>query len=103
MTAPIAERARATPPRRDACGKNPVIAAFGRSSAVSRECQRNVKAHERAASLLKGLLRVVPVLLATNAFAINPYPGEGQPVIGASLIASGGDVKATFIVVVPAQ
>jgi hypothetical protein len=39
----------------------------------------------------------MPVLLVTNAFAITPYPGEGNPVIGASVIANGGDVKATFI------
>jgi hypothetical protein len=56
-----------------------------------------VKAHQRPPSLLKGLLRVMPVLLVTNAFAIDPYPGEGHPVIGASVIATGGDVKATFI------
>ena len=56
-----------------------------------------MKAHLRPLSLLKALLRVMPVLLVTNAFAITPYPGEGNPVIGASVIANGGDVKATFI------
>ena len=56
-----------------------------------------MKAHQRPPSLLKGLLRVMPVLLVTNAFAIDPYPGEGNPVIGASVITNGGDVKATFI------
>ena len=61
-----------------------------------------MKAHQRPPSLLKGLLRVMPVLLVTNAFAIDPYPGEGHPVIGASVIATGGDVKATFISV-PAE
>ena len=39
-----------------------------------------------------------PLLLPSrDAFGIDPYPGEGHPVIGASVIAKGGDVKATFI------
>ena len=57
----------------------------------------SVKAQQRPPSLLKGLLLVIPVLLVTNAFAIDPYPGEGHPAIGASVITNGGDVKATFI------
>jgi hypothetical protein len=57
----------------------------------------SVKAQQRPPSLLKGLLLVMPGLLVTNAFAITPYPGEGNPVIGASVITNGGDVKATFI------
>ena len=43
---------------------------------------------------LGGLL----LIFSTSAFsAVVPYAGEGTPVIGASLIATGGDVIATFV------
>src|SRR3974390_1309734 len=32
-----------------------------------------------------------------RASAIDPYPGEGNPVLCATVIATGGDVTATFI------
>ena len=48
--------------------------------------------------LLKTLaLATAPVLLATNASAIDPYAGEGTPILGAPVITTGGDVTATFI------
>ncbi len=40
---------------------------------------------------------VIAMFVATDAFAIDSYVGEGSPVIGAEVIATGGDVTATFI------
>ncbi len=52
-----------------------------------------------ALSLLKGFaLGGLLLIFSTNAFsAIVPYAGEGSPLIGASVIATGGDVIATFV------
>lgn len=49
-------------------------------------------------SLTTGGVLVAASLLATQkASAIDPYTGEGTPVIGASVVTTGGDVTATFI------
>lgn len=52
----------------------------------------------RRTFLLASALAGVPVVLATNARAIDSYTGEGSPVIGAYVVvATTGDVTATFI------
>src|SRR5262249_55199915 len=96
----ICDRCRVAPCRRGTAQKLPRLPTHRSDSplapVVFQRIARGlvVKVHQRLPSLLKGLLRVMPVLLVTNAFAIDPYPGEGHPAIGASVIANGGDVKA---------
>jgi hypothetical protein len=48
-------------------------------------------------TLAKLLPAAVFALGASNASALVAYPGQGSPVIGASVIATGGDVIATFV------
>src|SRR5215471_1211924 len=47
------------------------------------------------------LVRLLAVAVAftfcQRASAINPYPGEGSPVLCATVIANGGEVTATFV------
>jgi hypothetical protein len=48
-------------------------------------------------SLAKLLSVVVLAVGASSASAVVAYPGQGNPIIGASVIATGGDVIATFV------
>jgi hypothetical protein len=47
--------------------------------------------------LAKLLSVAVLAVGASNASALVAYPGQGNPIIGASVIATGGDVIATFV------
>jgi hypothetical protein len=47
--------------------------------------------------LVRALAMAVAFTVCQRASAINPYPGEGNPVLCAKVIATGGDVTATFI------
>jgi hypothetical protein len=47
--------------------------------------------------LIRALALAAAFSFCPRASAINPYPGEGNPVLCATVIASGGDVTATFI------
>ncbi len=47
--------------------------------------------------LVRSLAMAVACTLCQRAAAINPYPGEGSPVLCAKVIATGGDVTATFV------
>lgn len=48
--------------------------------------------------IVKGIAFATTLALSAGiASAIDPYPGEGTPIIGASVITTGGDVTATFL------
>ena len=47
--------------------------------------------------LVGALAMAAALTFCQRASAINPYPGEGNPVLCATVIASGGEVTATFI------
>jgi hypothetical protein len=47
--------------------------------------------------LVRALAMGVAFTFCQRASAINPYPGEGNPVLCAKVIATGGEVTATFI------
>jgi len=47
--------------------------------------------------LVRVLAMAVAVTFCQRASAIDPYPGEGNPVLCAKVIANGGDGTATFI------
>ena len=47
--------------------------------------------------LVRALGLAVAFIVCQRASAIDPYTGEGNPVLCAKVIASGGDVTATFI------
>jgi hypothetical protein len=47
--------------------------------------------------LVRALALAAALSFCPRASAIDPYPGEGNPVLCATVIASGGDVTATFI------
>jgi hypothetical protein len=47
--------------------------------------------------LVRALAMAAAFTVCQRASAINPYPGEGNPVLCATVIATGGDVTATFI------
>src|SRR5213592_1588675 len=47
--------------------------------------------------LVRALAMAVAFTFCQRAPAISPYPGEGAPVLCATVIATGGDVTATFV------
>ena len=51
----------------------------------------------RCPCLVRVLAMAVALTFCQRVSAINPYPGEGNPVLCATVIATGGHVTATFV------
>jgi hypothetical protein len=51
----------------------------------------------KKALLLGGILLLLSSKVWATVYPVNAYTGEGTPVVGADVVATGGDVVATFV------